>query len=257
MTGQVAAINTSGAFTALQSAPPPPGVRSGQHGYVPPSVHSSGQRAQVSGSHPRSHTPLGGIQRADAMNDIGSEMFLPPKRSKAWIFFGVILAAAIGGGLGMLAFRFQAGQNGTATVPTNSATPTAAAATTSTTPSAAPTPSAKPANDTRVAIVHVTSDPAGANVRDESGSELCASTPCDATFKGEAADASKTHRIVLSKNGFKNETRPVKPNEALVHVKLTKGAGGATFVKPPLTAPPPPTKPDPPTTPSGFKDIPY
>ena len=101
----------------------------------------------------------------------------------------------------------------------------------------------------------ITTDPAGASVREDSN-ELCAATPCDVTFKGDAADPSKLHKLVVAHAGYKPETKSVKPGDPLVHLKLVRGAG-ATVVRPaPPPPPPPPVKTSEPP-PSGFKDLPY
>ena len=69
--------------------------------------------------------------------------------------------------------------------PTSSAPAASAALTGAGT--AAPSASGAPIADARTATIKVTTEPAGASVR-EDATELCAATPCDITFKGDAAD---------------------------------------------------------------------
>ncbi|MBX3192452.1 MAG: serine/threonine protein kinase [Labilithrix sp.] len=244
MTGQLAAVNISGAYQPLPTSPPPP-VRASAPA---PAANSSA-----------SHTPMG-VLRPDSgeiglLDSQGIYGPAPAPRSKAWIGLGVLVAAVLGGVLGMVAFRVTSGGGSTLTVTPASAVvpvaeplpaPSAAAATTTTTATAGPP----------TATVKLTSDPPGASVR-EDASELCAATPCDVTFKGEAADPGKTHKLVFSKAGFKPETKTMKAHDPPVHVKLTAVRGAAV----PVTGGRPPAQPKPtgeaPATPNGFKDIPY
>jgi serine/threonine-protein kinase len=71
--------------------------------------------------------------------------------------------------------------------------------------------------------LRVTTEPAGASVR-EDAREVCAATPCDIVFKGDT-DGSKTHKLVITRAGFKTETRTVKESDPVVHVKLVHGSG--------------------------------
>ena len=158
----------------------------------------------------------------------------------------------------MAAFRITTGGPSTGSrspVPTRAAAasaqaPSAASATEPVT-SAGSAPSAA-APDARAFTIKVTTDPLGASVR-EDATELCAPTPCDVTFKGEAADASRAHKLVVSHPGFRAETRTVKLGDPPVHVKLSRGGAAGAPGRPP----PPSAKPTADTTPSGFKDVPY
>ena len=99
--------------------------------------------------------------------------------------------------------------------------------------------------------LHVSSDPSGANVR-EDGKELCATTPCDIAYRGDDANPGKEHRLLLIKNGFRAETRTFKAGDPPLQVRLARAPVGSTYV-------PPPAKPaeSAASTPQGFKDIPY
>ena len=105
----------------------------------------------------------------------------------------------------------------------------------------------------------MTTEPPGASVREDT-LELCASTPCDVTFKGDSADPARVHKLVMTHLGFRPETKSVKAGDAPVHLRLVRGGGGFVGGRPPSPpppAPPPTAKPTSDTTPSGFKDLPY
>lgn len=276
MTGQLAAVNMSGAFMPLPTDPPP-AVRSSAPTFGGVSG-SGGYGARTPAGTSGSHTPMG-MLRAESPGDSGvggpySEH--APRRSKAWIAVGVLLAAALGGVLGMAAFRMTSASSGpqpitaapaaapatgaeSATVTSGgagaaAATSSAAAAATSTAAGAGGAASGVTPADVRSVTMKITSDPAGASVR-EDATELCAATPCDVTFKGDAADPSKTHKLLLTHAGFRPETKLVKATDASLHVKLLRGGGGGGRpVAPPTTKA---TSAGPEATPNGFKDLPY
>ena len=249
MTGQLAAVNMTGAYMPVQTN-------------APPAVHSShpGLSGRIPAMSSGSHTPMGMLS-AGATGESGvggpySDAAPHSRRaSKAWIGLGVLVAAALGGVLGMAAFRMSASSSPTAqnqARPTPSAEPvssaTAASAAITGAGTAATAPSAVP-SDARTATLKVTTDPPGASVREET-TELCAATPCDITFKGDAADPAKVHKIVFTHLGFRPETRSVKPGDLLVHARLFRGIGGGRPI-----APQPSAKPTGET--NGFKDLPY
>jgi serine/threonine-protein kinase len=258
MTGQLAAVNMSGAYLPIQTAPPP-GVNSS----IPGHLGISGRVPAMSSG---SHTPMG-MLRADGTGEsgMGGPYSEPsPGRSKAWIGVGVLVAAAVGGLLGMAAFRMTAPSSPTGSadrahpvdpMSAASSAPATSAAVTSAGAAASATavPSSAPAADARTATVKVTSEPSGASVR-EDATELCAATPCDITFKGDAAEPTKIHKLVLTHQGFRPETRSVKPGDVLVHARLFRGGfvGGGRPV-----AAQPSAKPTAEPTPNGFKDLPY
>jgi serine/threonine-protein kinase len=75
--------------------------------------------------------------------------------------------------------------------------------------------------------VRVESDPAGASVS-EGDTQLCTSTPCEVTWKGEAAQAE--HKLQITKKGYK----PVK-----VAVETTDEKAAAKLEALPVVAAPP------------------
>jgi serine/threonine-protein kinase len=264
MTGQLAAVNLSGAYGAYGaygSSPPPP-VRSS----VPAFAGVSGQQATVGASTSGSQ-PMGIVSSqelgASGSGAAGAYLEEPPPRSKAWIALGVLAAAALGGLLGMVAFRMTS----TSAMAPIAVGPAGAGSGRGVTPAGAPSGGASAgtsgastpagggaAGDARLASIHVTTDPPGANVR-EDATELCVLTPCDVVWKGEAADPSKTHKLAIIKNGFRVETRSVKGSDPPLVVKLVRGgySGGGRL---PLTSSSAKPAPDG-TSPSGFKDLPY
>ena len=94
-------------------------------------------------------------------------------------------------------------------------------------------------------------DPDGATVK-EDGVELCSSTPCDILYKGGDADPSRDHKLTVTRNGYKVETKVVRVGDSPVNVKLT----AAPIVYRPAAPAAKPT--DTQAPPSGYKsDIPY
>jgi hypothetical protein len=194
---------------------------------------SSAPGAMVAAS--GSHTPMG-IIRAEPSNDIGSGAIEARPRSKVWILFGVLLAAVIGGGLGMLAFQWTAPESrASATAPAApSALPApatsalAAKPQESAAPAVVPTPAAAAVEPKQV-VLKVTTDPAGASIR-EDGREICVATPCDLVFKGEAADAAKLHKLLIMRGGFRPETPTGKTSDPPGHVKRSHAGGGTARV---------------------------
>lgn len=281
LTGQVAAVNIGGAnvsglYTpqAGNSRPPqltpshPPFQAAPQayHHTPPPAPYLSsppGGPAQQMVVASGSHTPMG-ILRADASNDVatGTGAIAAKPRSKIWILFGVLVAAIIGGGLGMLAFQM--------TAPPPSPTAATSTSTTSAAPASTPTVSAAPSTAAATSVtpsaslssappdkpvLKLTTDPPGASVR-EDNKEICAATPCELSFK-EGEPTSKVHKLTITKLGFKAEQRTVKVTDPPMTLKLQHlggGGGGAPLVNPaPLPPKPAPSsKPD--STPNGFKD---
>jgi serine/threonine-protein kinase len=261
MTGQVAAVNTSGAYVPLQTDPPP-AVRSGSGPAFALAAANTSAPANASGS----LTPMG-MLRADNESDLGGlDAEQAPRRSKAWIGVGVLIAAALGGVLGMVAFRMTSGASPAVAAP--SSTPSAVAAgvpvgAATIDPPAVPASSASAASsaaskvETRGGKLAITSEPAGASVR-EDGVELCAATPCDVTFDAagrDAAEPGRTHKLVLAHAGFRTETRSVKAGEPALHVKLARTGGGGGGARPVAAPAPKPASTEP--TPNGFKDLPY
>jgi serine/threonine-protein kinase len=119
----------------------------------------------------------------------------------------------------------------------------------------APQTAAPALADARIATVKVTSDPTGANIR-EDDVELCVSTPCELTFRGDGA--TKPHKLLFQKLGFRPETKTVGPKDAPVTVHLTRAPAGAPqiWVRPPPTSTAKSSGDTPPAA-SGYKDLPY
>jgi serine/threonine-protein kinase len=232
-----------GAFVALPSEAPPP-VRSS----VPAFAASSGSGPGPVGAS-GSLTPPGLLRVSGE-----DEYPVPaPRRSKAWIGVGVLLAAALGGVLGMAAFRLSAGsaprpRAATVAVPSSATSVTV----TSAGPAASASAGAVGAALDRVVTLRLTSEPSGANVR-EDALELCAATPCDVTFRGDGADPSRTHRLVFSHLGFRPELKVIRPTDPPLHVKLLRGSWGARPGATSATSKPASSD----AAPSGFKDLPY
>lgn len=214
-----------------------------------------------------SHTP-GPLLRMNG-TDASSRHSRP--RSRWWIAAGVVVAAAIGGGLGMLAFRLTSHARGSvhaaATAPPSSvepkvpgeppppgvdvvpseaaASPNAEAPTgaeeraAATTDKAAADHAASAASAEKAAAgakrVSLSSDPPGASVR-EGNVELCAATPCEVVLRG-ASNAA--HTLAFTKKGFHTETRSVKDvkDESELHVRLSRTSSSVVTVSAPSTKP--------------------
>ncbi len=71
------------------------------------------------------------------------------------------------------------------------------------------------------ATLHVESDPAGAKVK-EDGETLCAATPCDIVFVGDAADPSTEHMLSFLLTGYRLERKVTAATAPPVTVKLTR-----------------------------------
>jgi eukaryotic-like serine/threonine-protein kinase len=252
MTGQLMAMNMSGVYMPYSTGAPP-AVRSS----VPALAAANGFSAPAGTS--GSHTPMG-MLRADGTGESGvggPYADQAPPRSKAWIGVGVLVAAVLGGLLGMAAFRMTSSIDARPAVPAAAAPDnrspgggaTAVAVAPNVTASAAP---ATPTVEVPSVTMKITSEPSGASVR-EDATELCAATPCDVIFTGDAADPSKAHKLLVAHAGFRPELKVVKASEAALHVKLHGGGGGGG--RPSTTPAPKPTSTD--ATPNGFKDLPY
>jgi serine/threonine-protein kinase len=121
--------------------------------------------------------------------------------------------------------------------------PTAAA------PTPPPTAPAPPPAPTTLSV-HFATEPAGASVK-ENNEELCAATPCDYRF---AADTTTEHKIVVTRAGYRPETRVIHASDAQVSVTLAALAAVKPWTPPPQAPRP---KPADSAAPQGFKDIPY
>jgi serine/threonine-protein kinase len=229
----------------------------------PPPVY--GSAPPVLGSRPPSGTPHGGASISAsatpmplATADLSASMphgapVEPTGGSRLWIPFAVLGAIAIGAGAGLLAFRATSGTTPLGFGRAPATQETVAPPPVSVAPVSTTAPSATVAAPDLVKL-RVTSDPEGASVR-EDGVEVCNATPCDLTYRGAEADTGKVHRLVVTKPGFRPETREVKLADAPVKVKLAKAPGGVVVRTPtgPATTTAAPTS----STPAGFKETPY
>jgi serine/threonine protein kinase len=266
MTGQLAAVNTSGAFVPIPSDMPPP-VRSSVPAFA---THSPAYGARTAVGTSGSHTPLGMLRADGTGSGVGAYAEPARPRSKAWIVLGVLGAALLGGVLGLGVFRMTTNTPSMTSASTGSAVAIAAPVPSGDVPpgaqvgsvasaAVAGTATAAPAvTDTRSVTFKVSTDPPGASVR-EDATELCASTPCEVSFKGDAADPAKSHKLLVQHVGFRPETRLVKAGDAALanglHMRLYRGGfvGGGRPAPAVNTGP----KPPPESTPNGFKDLPY
>ncbi len=275
LTGQLAAL-TSGGWSPLGTIPPGIGsVPPPPYGSTPPPPMSSGNspvvstgqslvgsvppvvRAQTSSQHPAassgSQTPLG-VMRSEGALDT-NQLLEMRKRSRMWIPLGVAGAAVLGGVLGMAVFRMTAPPSRTngAPAPPTALEPSKPAPQPVQVTSAVPVVSASMLASTDApprATLSITTDPPGATIR-EDGVEICTATPCEVTLRGTtAADAGKVHRLLVTKPGYRIETRQVRAGDPPVTIKLTRWTGGTH-------AAPKPTGDGPAPNPDGYKDVPY
>ena len=175
-------------------------------------------------------------------------MSQPPGKSgsKGMLVAAVVGALAIAGIIGFVALR----PSKPLTSPTGNPTTTTTTATTpADTVTAAPTATTATPASTLVKV-RINSDPDGASVK-EDGVELCSSTPCDILYKGSDADPTREHKLTLTRNGYRNETKTVKVGDSPVAVKLTVAPN--VYVRPA-----PQQKDNTAPVPGGYKsDIPY
>ncbi|MEZ4300896.1 MAG: serine/threonine-protein kinase [Polyangiaceae bacterium] len=163
------------------------------------------------------------------------------KKSRATSYILVGLGAAAIAAVAFLSLR-QPPE--TAASGETSATTAAVAATTSAPATSAAVTTSAPATSSAAAapadrVVHVESDPSGASVS-EDGKELCAATPCDVTFAGEAGSGTpKEHKLSLNKKGYKNTPLVVSAGDEKASTKLDVWSSGGSIAAPPVTSSPP------------------
>ena len=214
----------------------PSGLSTGPFGPISPS--SSGQTgSQQSG-------PVAPSSTSVAPNaDTGLPLALQParRRTRALTPFLLVMIAGLGSALAFMI----------ATEPKATVGPASAPPPTDPGPPPPPPPSVVPTAPA-TATLRVSSEPEGANVR-EDGKEICAVTPCDVFYRGDDALPTKEHRLLLVKNGFRPEARSYKMGDPPLVVRLARAVGNVTWAPPP----PPPKPQESASTPQGFKDLPY
>ena len=180
--GQGAMSSNSGNYTAVSG--------SGSHGAV----------LTTSGSHP-----------------IVSSMPAPQQRSGSRtvaILIGLV-ALAIGGGVFVMTRTPEpTGGPGAGVSATSSATVSAAPTVPATTSAALPPP-------VPTVVLHVETDPSGARIK-EDGLEICAATPCDIVYKGDANDGGTEHLLEFTKSEYKVERKLVKATRYPYFLKMTR-----------------------------------
>jgi serine/threonine-protein kinase len=155
------------------------------------------------------------------------------RSSRKGVVLGVAVVAALG--VGGLAFLKAQGdraaarqvENAPAAQPATATPPVAAVAGGVT--AAAPT---APAPAERV--VRIESEPAGATVT-ENDRELCASTPCEVKWTGDAARAGALHALTVAKAGYHPETLKVGDGDTRLSAKLMATAQPAAQAAPART----------------------
>ncbi|HEY6459802.1 MAG TPA: protein kinase [Polyangiaceae bacterium] len=179
-------------------------------------------------------------------------MSQPPGKSgsKGMLVAAVVGALAIAGIIGYVALRPTKPMTGIGGGGPLAPTSTEATASPTVPATVSPPPTAPTSPASSLVKVRVNSDPDGASVK-EDGVELCSSTPCDILYKGADADPAREHKLTLSRNGYRMETKSVKVGDSPVTIKLM--AAPVYNVRP---APQP--KNDTAPVPTGYKnDIPY
>lgn len=87
---------------------------------------------------------------------------------------------------------------------------------------APPPPSAStPPAPVPTITLHIDTDPPGARVK-EDNLVVCASTPCDIVYKGDQADPTIEHLLVIQKADYKTEKKIAKVSASPLTVKLSK-----------------------------------
>jgi serine/threonine-protein kinase len=231
MTATVSGVGATGEYRAM-------GI-SGGYADSGPNKTSSGPHSAISGS--------GAIPAPLDPSGSGS---LEKKGSK-----GVLVGAVVG--VALLAAIVGIS---TKSKPTPAPAPTVASATAAPKPTvtAPAVPSITPQQQAAQNLANqfvkmrVNSDPDGASVK-EDGYEVCSQTPCEITYKGPDADAAKDHKLLISKTGYKVETKTVKIGDSPVTVKLTRAP--VQWTPPPQPQKQPEKAND--DTVNGFKAVPY
>jgi serine/threonine protein kinase len=155
-------------------------------------------------------------------------------KGRSYLWGGVAVAVALAVGLIVLLSSSKP-------PPQNDTRPTASGQPTSDVPVApvsapAPVSAAPPVAAPLIRQVRIDSDPAGASVS-ENGTELCTATPCELTWKDDAARAD--HKLALNKKGFKTTRISVGASDEKVKATLDVIPMNAPVQPQPVLPPPP------------------
>jgi eukaryotic-like serine/threonine-protein kinase len=182
--------------------------------------------------------------------------------SKGMLAMAMAGGVAVAGAIGYVAIRPSRSPSPEASMVAPAAAGGGPVARLSSAPSA-PTPPvpAAPVETAQAPVtLRVHTEPDGASVK-EDGVELCASTPCEISFRGPDADPDREHTLTLARQGYRVEMRSVKAGDVSVGVKLAPIPRAAPAAPPaPRAAPQPAPRATEVTAapPPGYKtDIPY
>jgi serine/threonine-protein kinase len=143
-----------------------------------------------------------------------------PNKGRTYVWGGVAVAVALGIGLVVV---LSSGKPPVADPGTPAATPSSVASaqpTVAQQPPQTQTASASPTVGSQVPVirqVRVESDPSGASVS-EGDTQLCSSTPCELTWKDDAARAE--HKLQINKKGYKTHKVTVSATDEKVKAAL-------------------------------------
>ncbi len=198
--------------------------------------------------------PNAAMGRQDLSATGASEQYAAGQRAGSRKVLAVAIAGVLlAGGVGA-AFMASRGSSSAATTAVTMTSPPALTTATAT----AAVTTAPPVAPEKSVKFKIETSPSGAAV-EWAGTKVCNATPCDVTFKGSDADDEREHKLTVSKDGYKEETKTVKIKDKSVTVKLTEvqrgGGGNVGRGRAPAAARPP--TPGGATPPSGFKDLPY
>jgi serine/threonine-protein kinase len=155
-----------------------------------------------------------------------------PNKGRTYVWGGVAVAVALGVGLVVV---LSSGPKSPPTIDQASAPPTATPTAVAPITPTAVAPTTATAAGPVFRQVRVESDPSGASVS-EGDTQLCSATPCELTWKDDAARAE--HKLQVSKKGYKNFRVTLSPTEDKVNAKLE---GIPVYIPPPQPPPPNPT----------------
>ncbi|HEX4448652.1 MAG TPA: serine/threonine-protein kinase, partial [Polyangiaceae bacterium] len=187
----------------------------------------------------------------------------PHSGSKGVLVTAVLGVLALAGVIGYAAFRPAGSAVAGPSAPQAQTVAGIASPRASAPVTASAEPAAPPVAPVAIAKVRINTDPDGATVK-EDGVELCGSTPCDILYKGADADPAREHKLALSRQGYKVETRALRIGDSPLVVKLTKAPDGPRFVpqgqqgQAQQASGYVPARPEAPPAPTGYKnELPY